>query len=391
MNISIANRIRAYLNAFFWLFLTYLLAPYFYLRIFLRGKTAGVSKILVIQNGKIGDLVCTAPVFREIKRKFPSAHLTALIISKTEGIIKNNPRVDEITLITDYAGISGKLRLLNKLRKEKYDWAINFLPDSFTDIISFWSLIPNRVSTTYRYSGEIVGLLSIFNNHRLEYKRHAPLMRHYLNLLKFIGIEEFSEEKEIFIKSAEEEEALGFLRSRNLGSGDLLIGISVAAGIKLKEWAPDRFAILADRLIKEKNAKIIFIGSPADRLPIEKVQKMMQNTSISAAGHFILSELPALLQKLKLFISVDTGPLYMADAAGVPVVDIAGPADVDELYPLDKRCRIIQKKIYCVPCAHMFDVPRFCKEGHLRCLREITPQDVFDATVSLINENIINL
>ena len=52
---------------------------------------------------------------------------------------------------------------------------------------------------------------------------------------------------------------------------------------------------------------------------------------------------------------------------------------------------IIQKKIYCVPCAHMFDVPRFCKEGHLRCLREITPQDVFDATVSLINENIINL
>lgn len=217
------------------------------------------------------------------------------------------------------------------------------------------------------------------------------MMRHYLSLLKFIGIKEFSEKKEIFIKSAEEEKALGFLRSRNLGSGDLLIGISVAAGIKLKEWAPDRFAILADRLIKEKNAKIIFIGSPADRLPIEKVQKMMQNISINSAGHFTLSELPALLQKLKLFISVDTGPLYMADAVGVPVVDIAGPADVDELYPLDKRCRIIQKKIYCVPCAHMFDVPRFCKEGHLRCLREITPQDVFDATVSLINENIINL
>ena len=96
-------------------------------------------------------------------------------------------------------------------------------------------------------------------------------------------------------------------------------------------------------------------------------------------------------RNLKLFISVDTGPLYMADAVGVPVVDIAGPADVDELYPLDKRCRIIQKKIYCVPCAHMFDVPRFCKEGHLRCLREITPQDVFAAAVSLINENIINL
>ena len=391
MNISIANRIRAYLNAFFWLFSTYLLAPYFYLRIFLRGKTAGLSKILVIQNGKIGDLVCTTPVFREIKKRFPSVHLTALVISKARGVLDNNPRIDKIILVDEYKGIAGRLRLLGALRREKYDWSFNLLPDSFADIISFWSLIPNRVSTIHRHYGEIVRLLSIFNNHRLEYKRHSPMMRHYLSLLKFIGIKEFSEKKEIFIKSAEEEKALGFLRSRNLGSGDLLIGISVAAGIKLKEWAPDRFAILADRLIKEKNAKIIFIGSPADRLPIEKVQKMMQNISINSAGHFTLSELPALLQKLKLFISVDTGPLYMADAVGVPVVDIAGPADVDELYPLDKRCRIIQKKIYCVPCAHMFDVPRFCKEGHLRCLREITPQDVFAAAVSLINENIINL
>ena len=46
MNISMADKIRAYLNAFLWLFSTYLLAPYFYLRIFLRGKTAGLSKIL---------------------------------------------------------------------------------------------------------------------------------------------------------------------------------------------------------------------------------------------------------------------------------------------------------------------------------------------------------
>lgn len=381
------KKIQAYLNNFFWLFLTYFLAPYFYFLIFFRGRdSSGVKKILIIQTAKIGDLVCTTPIFREIKEKFPSCFLAVLVNSKTEDILKNNPRVDKIILLDDYTKIKDKFKLFGKLRKEKYDLAISVSPGSFNSIIGFWSLIPRRITTTYRYSGEIVGLLSIFNNYRLEYKRHTPLMRHYLNLLKLIGIEESSEQRELFIQAAEERKASDFLKAQNLNSHDLLIGISCTAGVKLREWEPSCFAGLADKLIKEKNAKIIFIGSADDRTLVEKIQKMMQNNSVNAAGFFKLSELPALLKKLKLFISVDTGPLYMADTLGVPVVDIAGPVDVKELYPINDQCKIIQKIIYCVPCSYMFYAPRFCREGHLRCLKEITPQDVFDAAVSLINE-----
>mgnify|MGYP001563404032 CR=1 FL=1 len=386
MAITKINKISAYLNTFFWLFTTYLLAPYFYVSILLAKKNKNPLKILVIQIGKIGDLVCTTPIFREIKKRYPSAHLTTLVLSKTEGVLKNNPRIDEIIFITNYVGTSGKLRLLNMLRKEKYDWAINFLPDSFGDIISFWSLIPHRITTTYRYSGEIVRLISIFNNYRLEYKRHTPLSKHYLNLLGFLDIKDPSGEKEVFIRPAEEEKASEFLRAKNLSTDDLLIGISATAGIKMKEWEPQKFAVLADRLIEEKNAKIIFIGSADDRILVEGVQKMMHNNSVNACGLFGLSEVPALLKRLKLFISVDTGPLYIADAVGVPVVDILGPVDAGEIYSLGKRSVIVQKKIYCAPCAHMFYVPRFCKEGHLRCFKEITPEEVFEAASFLINK-----
>ncbi len=97
------NRVVAYFNNFFWLFLTYLLAPYFYFRIFWRRKQKPEKlKILVIQTAKIGDMVCTTPVFREIKKKYPDCYLTALVTSKTKDILKNNPRIDEIILITDY-------------------------------------------------------------------------------------------------------------------------------------------------------------------------------------------------------------------------------------------------------------------------------------------------
>ena len=38
-----------------------------------------------------------------------------------------------------------------------------------------------------------------------------------------------------------------------------------------------------------------------------------------------LDELKALIARARLFISGDTGPLYIAEALGVPTIDIVGP------------------------------------------------------------------
>lgn len=380
------KRIQAYLNNFFWLFSTYLLAPYFYFLIFLRNREKNLRlKILIVQTAKIGDLVCTTPVFREIKKKFPSCYLTILVISQTKDILKNNLRLDEIILINDYPGIAGKIKLIRKLRKEKYDWFFSLLPDSFNNIIAFWSLIPNRVTTTYKYSGEINKLLSIFNNHRLEYKRHTSLMEHFLNLLKFLGIKNYSKEKEIFIRSEEEEKVLDFLNKNNLNSDDRLIGISVTAGNKFKQWEPAKFASLSDQLVEKLKAKIIFICGSDDRAKVEGVQKIMKNSSVNTCSFFKLYELPALFKKLSLFISVDSGPSYIANTVGTPVVVISGPCDIREQAPSGNKCKIIQKNIYCVPCSFVIATARFCKEGHQRCIKETTTEEIFNAVKSLLN------
>ncbi|OGZ23995.1 MAG: hypothetical protein A2896_01490 [Candidatus Nealsonbacteria bacterium RIFCSPLOWO2_01_FULL_43_32] len=379
-------KISAYFNNFFWIFATYLSAPYLYFRIFLRKGKNHKTKILIIHGGKIGDLVCATPVFREIKKKFPSSWVAAIVISKSRDILINNPHLDEIISINDYKTIGSKFRLFSKLRKEKYDWAFNFIPGSFHNIISFWALIPDRVATLYKYSGEIIWLLSFFNNHRLEYKRHTSLEKHYANLLELIGIAEFSPKTEIFIRPEEEKKASNFLKKNNITAEDFLIGIGATAGIKFKEWASDKFAALADQLIEKIKARVIFVGSSDDQPIIEKIQKMMKNNSVNAAGAFKLYELAAFMRNLKLFISVDCGSLYVADAAGVPSVVIAGSVDMREQHPLNSPYKVIQKNIYCFPCSFTPFPARTCKEGHLKCLKEITPEEVFDSVIKLISE-----
>jgi len=378
------NKIQAYLNNLFWLFLTYLAAPYLYLRIIFKSKKEK-KRILVIQLAKIGDLVCTTPVFREIKRVYPEAHLTLLVSAGTRDIVKNNPRIDDLVSLNDYRGVQGRFRLIQKIKEEDYDWVLNLSSmNMFINALGFWAQIPNRVISTHKGAGEMAALLALFNNYRFEFKAHTSLARHHLALLKILGVEGVSETREIFITNEEEKKASNFLRNYNLDKEDLLVGMSCTSMLPFRQWDFEKFANLADLFIEKMGAKVIFIGSAGDAAKNEKTQKLMRNHSVNAAGKFSLSELSAFLKKLKLFISMDTGPIYMANAVGVPVVNIVGPDDMGEQCPIGENVRFVQKKLDCAPCSLVFSGVRYCREGHLRCVKEITPQEVFKAGSSLL-------
>jgi len=94
-------------------------------------------------------------------------------------------------------------------------------------------------------------------------------------------------------------------------------------------------------------------------------------------GNFNLAELPALIERLSFFIGVDTGIIYMADALNIPLVDIAGPSDMEDQRPTGKKVVIIQRNLSCVPCSHSFKAPYSCRYGHKECITSITVEEVF--------------
>jgi len=378
------NRLNQYLENIFFLLATFLLAPFFYGLSYTRGSKKP-SKILVIQTAKIGDLICSTPVFREIKKHYPDSFLSVLIIPRAKGVIVNNPYIDEIILLDreKYSGVRGILKLIREIRKKRFDWSINLLPGILNHLVPFWAVIPNRVTSTSKYTVKGAKILSVFNNYRLDYPRHSLALRQYLALLKFLGITEVSEKKDLFIGPAEENKALEFLSGNSLKPDDFLIGISVTAGNVFKEWSLDKFAELADRLTSELGAKVIFAGSRQDDKIISEVQSKMSQKSIDSSQSFSLSEVPALFKYFKLFISVDTGSLYIANAMGVPVIDIAGPIDINEQPPLGDQCEVVQKKLSCLPCSFIIPPARFCRQGHRQCVELITVEDVWQAALRL--------
>jgi heptosyltransferase II len=378
---------RNYLENFSFIILTFFLSPLLYCQTLInRFKHKDNLRILVIQTAKIGDLVCSTPVFREIKKKYPKSYLTVLVLCSTKEILKNNLHIDEIISIDHkkIKGITSKIKLIKKIKKRKFDWSFSLLPEILSNVIIFWSGIPNRVATVSKYATFGAKISLFFNNYKLEYKRHTLALDHYLKLLKFININNVSKKKEIFITKEQNKKATQFLKKYKIKDNDFLVGISVTAGNSFKEWSFEKFAQLADRLIKEKNAKIIFLGSIKDKEKIFQTQSLMEEKSLDASGVFSLLEVPALFKLLNLFISVDTGSLYIANAMGVPVIDIAGPVDINEQPPLGDQCVIVQKKLSCVPCSFILPPARKCKKRHRRCIESITVDNVWQAVKKIL-------
>jgi len=101
----------------------FLLSPFFYLFIWIKNFFViqkNIKSILVIDNAKIGDLVCATPVFRAIKEKYPEVQLAVLVTPRVEEILQNNKRINKIIVnsLNSKKKILDVWHLIKEIRKK---------------------------------------------------------------------------------------------------------------------------------------------------------------------------------------------------------------------------------------------------------------------------------
>jgi len=92
-----------------------------------------ISKILVVRNDNVGDLICSTPAIQALRENFPKVYIAVLVASYSQNAILGNPFVDEVFIYDKYKHGRYKSRLvawwnqfkiLRSLRKKKFDLAI---------------------------------------------------------------------------------------------------------------------------------------------------------------------------------------------------------------------------------------------------------------------------
>jgi heptosyltransferase-2 len=131
---------------------------------------------------------------------------------------------------------------------------------------------------------------------------------------------------------------------------------------------------LAQNLIAQNsNNQIILLGSKSDHALAQEItaQAKQVGNIHNWCGNTSLDEAIALIGMSKAVVSNDSGLMHVAAALQIPQVAIFGSSDPAHTPPLSDKAQVIWLNMPCSPCHK-----RICPLGHLRCLKDILPEQV---------------
>lgn len=320
---------RFKIESVFFLSVSFLLAPVFYLLAYLRKLiffNKDAPRILIVQSARIGDMVCITPVFREIKKKYPKAYIATLVAEPATGVTLHNPYIDKFYFYKTSNYITASLRAYFEIGPFQYDYSFNFFPGLLGNALPLWFGIPHRITTTIDVASRTLKILFPLSNCRILYKKEESAPRHHLKLLDCLGISDSKEKRELYAYPQADEKVANIFCEIGIDRLKKNIAISVGCGKDFRKWPLERFTALADWILDNIDANIIFTGGDEDRADVRQVISAMRHRAniFDVAGRFSIAELPSFFKTVSLFISVSTGPLYIADAMGCGTIDIIG-------------------------------------------------------------------
>lgn len=370
------------LNSWLWFILAFLSLPLVWLK-----PRRSIKKVIIFAQSKIGDFVTQTPLFRELKKGFPRVFITVVLTNyNLKALIKCDPNINEILIWDEKASKFSKIKLLFKLLIRNYDYSINLSFQSWVDFISIFILVPKRIIIQGLNPGPFSRFFHrISGSNIVNYAKGSYSTDVYLAALRFLGVAGFDVKRKLF-PCPEDRKFVDMIINRYVPKNKkYFIGINSSCGNKLKEWPEDKFARLADLILDNFNATVIFTAGLNDKLTTESILTLMKKQAVDFSGQLNLGQFLAFCEKLNLFISVDSGPLFIANAIGTPVVDISGPVDPKENLFLSPKAIAVYPQIQCRPCSFVIATARECRLNTRECLMKIAPEQVFEQVRKILN------
>jgi heptosyltransferase-2 len=161
--------------------------------------------------------------------------------------------------------------------------------------------------------------------------------------------------------------------ARMLGNGPF-VGVNPGAAFgSAKQWVPTRYAAAAERIAKERAARVVLIGGPAERPLADAIAGALRAPAVDLCGRTSLAELVGVLSRLELLLTNDSGPMHLASALGTPLLAVFGPTDWRETAPFGSGPqRLVREDVDCAPC-----MLRECPIDH-RCMTRVAVERVVE-------------
>ncbi len=346
------------------------------------------KRILIFRIGELGDSLIALPALRAVRARFPNAHVAMLSnmdpVSRHVGPNQILPHglIDEwLTYPATESGTTllDKLALLRTLRRAHYDILVYLAPRvrsagaARRDFLFFkLAGIPVKIAVN-----GFEALPRARPNEPLKEVIHEA--DHLLSRIAKSGIEvprPGAANFDLALTQSEVAAAYDWIE-RNVASADLVSLVGVGPGSKWpsKIWPEERYVEMGRSLFCNGiRAYPIVFGGPSDRALGDRLLQAW-GKGANAAGALSPRQAAAALSQCALYIGNDTGTMHMAAAVGTRCVSIMSAQDwPGRWYPYGAGHTVLRKQVSCEGCQL-----RVCEREALRCLKEISVEEVVQA------------
>jgi heptosyltransferase-2 len=187
----------------------------------------------------------------------------------------------------------------------------------------------------------------------------------------------------------DEVQANKLLASHAVSEDVVLLGLNPGAVYGgAKQWLPERFAGAADQIVQNiatdrihaDHVRCVIVGAPGEETLGLYVAGLMRTRPVVLSGKTSLGELKAVIQRCRLFLTNDTGPMHIANALGTPVVAVFGPTNHTTTSPYGEDHILVRTSVDCSPC-----MLRECPIDH-KCMTGVTVEQVVRAAEQVLAE-----
>ena len=154
----------------------------------------------------------------------------------------------------------------------------------------------------------------------------------------------------------------------------------------MKQWHAGRFAEVATALGREYGATVVLTGAPTDTALVRAVEADIPDfvRVLNLCGRADVIDLAAVLERLAIFVTGDTGPMHLAAAVGTPVLALFGPSVPARYAPRSAGSRVVRVDLPCSPCNRIRLPPARCRGRVPDCLDGISVDAVLAAARGLL-------
>ncbi len=319
-----------------------------------------MTRIVAVMLGGIGNMVLLTPALKALARAHPGARIDAVVASVAAwSVVERAPFAGRAFR---YRSGRDLPRLVRWLRRPRPD--LLFVATGHNPAKARWIA---RLAGARATAGEGPGF-----THPV-----APDFRIHEVPANLRIVAPFAPAREVpdpEVWTTEDDRAQAeTVLFRHWGPGPrVALQAGCGAGLAFKRWPGERFRALAGRLAA-RGCSVAWLAGPGEQ---DQVAALAEGPVIPPVPIRVAA---ALLARLDLLVTNDSGPMHLAAAVGTPTVALFGPTHEARFGPWGDGHRVLSRTLGCRPC---YPPRRSCADR--RCLTALSVEEVEAAALDLL-------